>query len=58
MLEKAKHKRRVAVTKKVALPYLAPVIKGIITDICMEEAELMEKKKDLKNEIKELEKFG
>lgn len=42
MLEKAKHKRRVAVTKKVALPYLAPVIKGIITDICMEEAELME----------------
>lgn len=40
------------------MPYLAPVIKGIITDICTEEAELMESKKDLKNEIKELEKFG
>lgn len=57
-LEKARQLRRPAVTKKVVLPYLAPVIKNIITDICTEEAGMMEQKKELREEIKELEKIS
>ncbi|CAD8089477.1 unnamed protein product [Paramecium sonneborni] len=57
-LEKAKQIRRPAVTKKVVLPYLAPVIKNIITDICMQEAEMMEQKRDFKKDIKELAKIS
>ncbi|CAD8154868.1 unnamed protein product [Paramecium pentaurelia] len=58
LLEKAKQIRRPAVTKKVVLPYLAPVIKNIITDICLEEADMMEQKRDFKKDIKELAKIG
>ncbi|CAK93157.1 unnamed protein product (macronuclear) [Paramecium tetraurelia] len=57
-LEKAKQIRRPAVTKKVVLPYLAPVIKNIITDICVEEADMMEQKRDFKKDIQELAKIG
>ncbi|CAD8148586.1 unnamed protein product [Paramecium octaurelia] len=57
-LEKAKQIRRPAVTKKVVLPYLAPVIKNIITDICVEEADMMEQKRDFKKDIQELAKLG
>ncbi|CAK73738.1 unnamed protein product (macronuclear) [Paramecium tetraurelia] len=57
LLEKAKQVRRPAVTKKVALPYLAPIIKNIITDICTEEAEMMEQKRLIKNDIKDLAKI-